>query len=205
MEALRIVSQRQQSWRISAADNADNKQEPFVPKRRPFEWLRRAPRIRYRLPENRCPDQLLELTVLNERLLGAAPWEARRKAEYLRKRQAHWDAVYELIVKRGAAATLTHIEEACQKVETALSEQSKESKSLVDLKKELTELQKEVKEAHEVQHQSINRHQRCTALCLEIALYPIMCTPESESHPEAQSRDPIFLSGINLLNLNRMH
>lgn len=153
MPALQVVSQKQQLWRISAVDEPNkegNKQEPLVPKRGRLGWLRKAPRIRYRLPENRCPDQLLELTVLNERLLGSSPWEVRRKVEYLKKKQEHWDVVYEIIVKRGAAATLKNIEEACSKVEVALSEQSKDSKSLVDLRKELIDLQKEVKEAHEV-------------------------------------------------------
>lgn len=130
-------------------NNEDNK-DSSVPKRRVFGWLKRVPRIRYRRPENRCPDQLLELTVLNERLLGSSPWEVRRKVEYLKKRQENWDLVYEYIVKREAAATLMTIEEANRKVEIALSEQSKESKSVLELRKELTELQKEVKAAHEV-------------------------------------------------------
>jgi len=167
---LKVVSQRHSPWRINAVDDSNKeggKQEPLVPKKRSLGWLRKAPRIRYRLPENRCPDQLLELTVLNERLLGSSPWEVRRKVEYLKKKQEHWDVVYEIIVKRGAAATLKTIEEACNKVEVALSEQSKESKSLVDLKKELIDLQKEVKEAHEKLHftqscvlQNLNRIQK---------------------------------------------
>lgn len=148
---LPVISQRGcQEWRILAVDDPEKQPSKPHAKRRSFNWLRRAPRIRYRRPESRCPDQLLELTVLNERLLGSSPWEVRRKVEYLKKRQENWDMVYEIIVKREAAATLKTIEEANGKVEKALSEQSRESKSVVELRKELIELQNEIEEAHEV-------------------------------------------------------
>ena len=61
--------------------------------------------------------------------------------------------VYEIIMKREAAVTLQHVEEASQKVEVALSQKSKESKSVIELKRELVELQKEIEEAHEVRAQ----------------------------------------------------
>ena len=144
---------RRHSWRLSATEKGPDAKTPSSQhndRRRPFSWLRRVPRIRYRRSENRCPDQLLDLAVLNERLMGASPWEARRKVEYLKKKQENWDMVYEIIVKGEAAATLETIEEASQKVEMTLSAKSKESKSVVELRKELTELQKEVREAHEV-------------------------------------------------------
>lgn len=119
-------------------------------RRRGFGWFQRVPRIRVRQPENKCQDQVLELAVLNERLAGASPWEVRRKVEYLKKRQVNWDLVYEIIVRREAAATLDLIEEANNKVEQALSEETKEKKSFIELKRDLIKLQQEVNDAHKV-------------------------------------------------------
>eukprot|EP00210_Caulerpa_lentillifera_P003116 g2978.t1 len=121
-------------------------------RRRGFGWFHRVPRIRVRQPENKCQDQLLELTVLNERLAGASPWEVRRRVEYLKKRQMNWDLVHDIIVRRDAAATLDLIEEANNKVEQALSEETKETKSFVELKRDLIDLQQEVNDAHKKLH-----------------------------------------------------
>lgn len=80
-------------------------------------WLDSAPRVRVRTAAQRQKDELLELAVLNERLAGVVnPWEARRKLEYIKMRRRNWEHIYNYVTKHEAAATLSLIEEANQKV-----------------------------------------------------------------------------------------
>lgn len=97
--------------------------------------------------------------MVNERLAGAHPWEIRQKVEYLKKRMYNWEIIYKYVVKKEAAATLKMIEEANKKVEELLSEESRETESVISLKSKLVELQKEVNEAHEKLHVT-ERHVR---------------------------------------------
>lgn len=79
-------------------------------------WLRAAPRIKVRNPEDRGKQQLADLAVLNARLEGAAHWEARQKLEYLQKSRETWEAVYQDLLNSGGFATLESIEETKRKV-----------------------------------------------------------------------------------------
>lgn len=116
-------------------------------------WLKDAPQIRVRSAEQRSQDQLAELAVLNERLAGETePWQIRRKVEYLKLRRQNWERIYNHITKQDAIATLRSIEEANKKVEEALSEESRETQSVENLRKQLVELQEEVNKARQKLH-----------------------------------------------------
>jgi len=113
-------------------------------------WLKDAPQIRVRSAEQRSQDQLAELAVLNERLAGETePWQIRRKVEYLKMRRQNWERIYNHITKQDAIATLRSIEEANKKVEEALSEESRETQSVENLRRQLVELQEEVNMARQ--------------------------------------------------------
>nr|BAQ33958.1 chlorophyllide a oxygenase [Bryopsis plumosa] len=116
------------------------------------DWLGRAPRIRFRQKADRGVDQLSELAILNERLAGRPPWEIRRKVDYLKTRKRNWEMIYQQVTAKDAVTTLRSLEEANRKVEAALSEESRESTSVGDLKKVLVDLQGEVNEAHQKLH-----------------------------------------------------
>lgn len=79
-------------------------------------WLGSVPRVRVRLSSDRPMQQLAELAVLNERLDGKRPWEARQKLDYFQKSKATWKAICQSIVDEDAIATLEKIEEAQRKV-----------------------------------------------------------------------------------------
>lgn len=81
------------------------------------DWLKDVPRVRVRTSTARQQDELLELAVLNERLAGKIePWQARQRLEYLKMRRKNWEQVYNYVTRTDAAATLSMIEEASQKV-----------------------------------------------------------------------------------------
>jgi chlorophyllide a oxygenase len=97
---------------------------------------------------DRQKDQLADLAVLNERLSGAPrPWNARQRLEYLKKQREQWEAVYEYLVKTDAAATMESIEEAARNVSDTLSDEARESQSVGQLKRQLTDLQADVDSA----------------------------------------------------------
>ena len=87
----------------------------FIP-----SWLRTAPRLRVRKASSaraeRPMQQLAELAVLNERLDGKRPWEARQKLEFFQKSKATWQAICQDMLETDAPATLERIEEAQRKV-----------------------------------------------------------------------------------------
>lgn len=116
------------------------------------DWLQDAPQVRFRDSRQRQRDELLELAVLNERLAGAQPWEARRKLEYIKMRRKNWEHIYDYVTKTEAAATLALIEEANREAELVLSEERREQTSVSDLKQKLVTLQEQVDEAHQRLH-----------------------------------------------------
>jgi hypothetical protein len=80
-------------------------------------WLESVPRVRVRTSDKRQQDVLVDLAVLNERLAGhVAPWEARRRLDYLKQQRRTWEHVYNYVTKQDAATTLELIEEAHAKV-----------------------------------------------------------------------------------------
>ena len=82
----------------------------------PMQWLADAPRVRFRSAEDRKLDELVELTVVNERISGKPAHEVRRRLEYLKLRRRNWEAIYHYITETDAVATLELIEEANRKV-----------------------------------------------------------------------------------------
>jgi hypothetical protein len=83
-------------------------------------WLQGVPRVRVRsaaqVSSIRQQDELLELTVLNEKLAGNRSWEIRQELEYLKKSRKNWERIFEYVTKQDADATLELIEEANRKV-----------------------------------------------------------------------------------------
>lgn len=113
------------------------------------DWLDSVPRVRVRTAASRCVDQLEDLAVLNERLAGSPPWEARQKLDFLKAKRKNWEAVYNYVTRQDAAATLALIEEASEKVEAALSEETREKTSIASLNEQLVALQEQINSASE--------------------------------------------------------
>ncbi len=83
--------------------------------------------MRIRSAEDRKLEELVELTVLNERLNGRPSWAVRRRLEYLKLRRRNWEAIYHYITETDAVATLALIEEANRKVRHRLSQDEQRS------------------------------------------------------------------------------
>ena len=120
-----------------------------------------APRIRVRRAQDRALDQLADLVVLNERLSQTVAdvdaTAARQRIEYLKRRRRNWEMVYQYVTTEDALCTLEAIEEANVKVETALSEESRERVGVGALKRQLQDLQAEVASAHSRLHATQSR------------------------------------------------
>lgn len=57
-----------------------------------------------------------ELAALNERLMGNEAWIIRKRVEYLKKKRAAWEGIYETACKKDAALTLASLELAMAEV-----------------------------------------------------------------------------------------
>lgn len=64
-------------------------------------------------------DQLGELAVLNERLAGQQAWQIRKRVEYMKKKRAAWEGVYESACKHDTATTLSSLEASLAEVRAA--------------------------------------------------------------------------------------
>ena len=94
---------------------------------------------------------IADLAVLNERLALQDEAEAsavRRRIDYIRRKRATWERIYEYVTQKDALFTLGAIEDANRKVEEAISESSREKVGIGALKKQLEDLQQEVSAAH---------------------------------------------------------
>lgn len=81
------------------------------------DWLHSAPQVRVRQTADRAIDQIGELAALNERLLGNnEAWIIRKRVEYLKKKRAAWEGVYDTACKNDAALTLDALEKAMSEV-----------------------------------------------------------------------------------------
>ena len=81
-------------------------------------WLDSVPRVRVRTSDKRQQEVLVDLAVLNERLAGhVAPWEARRRLDYIKQQRRTWEHIYNYVTKQDAATTLELIEETHAKVD----------------------------------------------------------------------------------------
>mmetsp|Transcript_23098 Transcript_23098/g.64158 ORF Transcript_23098/g.64158 Transcript_23098/m.64158 type:complete len:645 (+) Transcript_23098:156-2090(+) len=137
-------------------------------------WLRAAPRVRVRRSPSadRPLQQLAELAILNERLEGKRPWEARQKLEYFQKSKESWKAICEDLRATDAVATLERIEEAQRKVDEALSDEFRDGNSVTDMRIQLQELQAELELAHKKLNQTqtlVSMHEREVAKLQEEA------------------------------------
>lgn len=104
--------------------------------------------MRVQRVRDRQADQLADLAVLNERLAGSPqPWAARHRLEYLKHQREQWEGVVEYLTRTDAAATMATIEAASIKVNEALSDEARESKSVGQLRDQLTDIQVEVEAA----------------------------------------------------------
>jgi len=104
--------------------------------------------MRVKRVRDRKVDQLADLAVVNERLAGGKePWAARHRLEYLQQQRQQWEGVVEYLTRTDAAATMATIEEACQKVNEALSEESRETQSVGALRDQLADIEAEVEAA----------------------------------------------------------
>jgi hypothetical protein len=97
------------------------------------QWLRDVPQVRVRRTTDRQRDQLADLAVLNAALAGEAPYETRKRLEYIKMRRRNWEEIFERVTRHETAATLSSIEECNRRVEEALSEEARETRSLGDL------------------------------------------------------------------------
>eukprot|EP00887_Chlorella_sp_A99_P007345 scaffold2.g7345.t1 len=123
------------------------------------KFLEDAPRVRVRSAADKARSQLADLAVVNERLSGSDDTEAaeiRNRLEFLRRRRRNWELVYQVVTRQEALCTLEAIEEANRKVEELLrrgaGEESRESNSMGNLKRQLLDLQGEVGLAHQRLH-----------------------------------------------------
>ena len=73
-------------------------------------FLDAAPRVRTRVTEDRARDQLIDLAVMNTKLRGGNPTEARIKLEKLKSDRDTWDRVYETILANDVKVTIEEIE-----------------------------------------------------------------------------------------------
>uniref|UniRef100_A0A061RD87 Chlorophyllide a oxygenase n=1 Tax=Tetraselmis sp. GSL018 TaxID=582737 RepID=A0A061RD87_9CHLO len=154
---LRSVSVSASS-RPAADEHSDHALDKYLPR-----WLQSVPRVRMRPASERPFQQLAELAVLNERLQGRRPWEARKKLEYFQKSRATWKAVCQQVLASDAIATLEKIEEAQRKVDEALSQEFRDGNSVTEMRMELQHLQEELELAHKTLHETqhlVNYHEK---------------------------------------------
>lgn len=102
--------------RSSGGDNAGNASD------RPAAgngWFGAAPQVRVRLANDRAKQQLGELALLNESLMGQVePWKIRRKVEYLKSKRQAWEGVYNAACRQEVSLTVAHLESAMAEVRT---------------------------------------------------------------------------------------
>lgn len=123
--------------------------------------LEAFPQIRVRKASHRRLELLIEAAVANERLnvgeRGAV--SVRQRAEWLRlrMRRENWESIFENIMMKDAALTLSSIEAALREVDEALFDEHKEKQPIGLLKSQLEDLQEKVGIAHERLHMTENR------------------------------------------------
>jgi hypothetical protein len=98
------------------SDNIDRKRSGFQAGRDGL--LGSAPQVRVRQANDRAKQQLGELALLNETLLGEDSWRIRKKVEYLKSKRKAWEGVYNAACKQEVSLTVAHLESAMAEVRT---------------------------------------------------------------------------------------
>jgi hypothetical protein len=80
--------------------------------------LSSAPQVRVRQANDRAKQQLGELALLNETLLGKDSWRIRQKVEYLKSKRKAWEGVYHAACRQEVSLTVAHLESAMAEVRT---------------------------------------------------------------------------------------
>lgn len=102
----------------SRIPNGDDVGKPCVSQAAGGGWFGAAPQVRGRLANDRAKQQLGELALLNETLLGEDSWRIRKKVEYLKSKRKAWEGVYNAACKQEVSLTVAHLESAMAEVRT---------------------------------------------------------------------------------------
>lgn len=113
----RAFFSRDQTPTPRSTDDDDSKR-PYGLQAPAQGWLGAAPQVRVRQANDRAKQQLGELALLNETLMGQDSWRIRRKVEYLRSKRQAWEGVYNAACKQEVSLTVAHLEAAMAEVRT---------------------------------------------------------------------------------------